>query len=324
MKSLLLTIFTLLALSSSAQFHGPVGSANSIAMHTDSNAFVAWAKECKVTRGYQDISNTNLGLVTVGDSSFAIGKADAGIVSLGDGGSAIITFSAPISNGPGYDFAVFENAFNDSFLELAFVEVSSDGINFVRFPSVSNSPLNPQFDNNANMDATKLNNLAGKYRALYGTPFDLQELSSSPQLDIDNITHVKIIDVIGNVMPPYVSFDSNNNAINDPWPTPFPQGGFDLDAIGVIHQKAVGIHELEENSLFSFYPNPAKDQINIQLKGINETASVILTDVLGNIRMEQEFKSNSAVLNMSELSSGIYFISIHSGNKVCTKKIIKE
>ena len=40
-------------------------------------------------------------------------------------------------NGNSWDFCVFENAFNDSFLELGFVEVSSNGNDFYRFPSTS-------------------------------------------------------------------------------------------------------------------------------------------------------------------------------------------
>jgi len=54
---------------------------------------------------------------------------DGYIVSLGDSGVADVTFAGAIYNGPGADFAVFENGFlnatNDSlaFLELAFVEV---------------------------------------------------------------------------------------------------------------------------------------------------------------------------------------------------------
>lgn len=324
MKLILVILFNTLALFLSAQFHGPVGSANSIAMHTDSNAFVSWAKECKVTRGYQDISNQSLGYVTVGDSSFVTGKADAGIVSLGDGGIAIVTFSAPITNGPGYDFAVFENAFNDSFLELAFVEVSSDGVNYVRFPSVSNSPLNPQYDNNASMDATKINNLAGKYRALYGTPFDLQELASSSQLDIDNITHIRIIDVVGNVLPPFVSNDSNNHPINDPWPTPYPQGGFDLDAIGVIHQKAVGIKEWTENLQFSIYPNPVKDKMTIQTDNLNREAYLTIKTLIGHEVFKQKIESKFTSFDFSQLNSGIYIITLQSDNNLITRKIIKE
>ena len=65
-------------------------------------------------------------------------------VSLGDGGTVVLTFPQPIGDVPGPDFAVFENGFkafdNSFFLELAHVEVSSDGVNFYRFPSSSLTP----------------------------------------------------------------------------------------------------------------------------------------------------------------------------------------
>ena len=81
-------------------------------------------------------------------------------MSLGDGGVAILTFKYPIKNETGNDFAVFENSFNDTFLELAFVEVSSDGIHYFRFPAVSNTQDTLQMGNDASIDARHLNNLA--------------------------------------------------------------------------------------------------------------------------------------------------------------------
>ena len=54
-------------------------------------------------------------------------------------------------------------------------------------------------------------------------------------LDKDHITHVRIIDVIGNIDPEYATYDCQGNPINDPWPTPFASCGMDLDAVGVIH-----------------------------------------------------------------------------------------
>ncbi|MEO8761868.1 MAG: T9SS C-terminal target domain-containing protein, partial [Bacteroidia bacterium] len=116
-----------------AQFAPPKGQAGSTAMYKDSIAFVAWATTCKITRGLQDISNTSSGYTTVGDSLSPIGIADGNVISLGDGGVVICTFQNEIYNGAGYDFAVFENSFDGNYLELAFVEVSSDGINFFRF-----------------------------------------------------------------------------------------------------------------------------------------------------------------------------------------------
>lgn len=324
MRTIILILLVFTGKLTFSQFCGIAGSANSSAMHADSSAFIAWAKSCTITRGFQDISNTSLGHATVGDSSFSFSKADAGVVSLGDGGVAIVTFSAPITNGPGYDFAVFENSFNSTFLELAFVEVSSDGINYVRFPSVCNLPTSPQFDNSAIMDATKINNLAGKYRVLFGTPFDLQELSSFAQIDVTSITHVKLIDVVGSISTQYASYDSNNNIINDPWPTPFNSSGFDLDAVGVIHQKAVGINEIINSSGFTIYPNPAQDKAIIHCSAFGDNTLFTLTDVPGKIVMQENIISEKQTIDISKLNSGIYFIILSNMKHTQTFKLIKE
>ena len=252
---ILLTVF--LPLLAAAQFAPPVGQIGSTAISSDSSIFIGWATECTVTRGYQDISDVTLGITSVGDSSFALEKAGInGVISLGDGGSAILTFNRPITNGAGWDFAVFENSFNDLFLELAFVEVSSDGINYVRFPAISNTQDTIQVDGFGELDATKINNFAGKYRGNYGTPFDLEELRYSPQLNIDSITHIKIVDVVGCIQSQYATRDSQGKIVNDPWPTPFPSGGFDLDALGVIHQTPLSVNDLNFDQLISIYPNP--------------------------------------------------------------------
>ncbi|MBP7808125.1 MAG: T9SS type A sorting domain-containing protein [Bacteroidia bacterium] len=324
MKVKFIFIFNFIVTSLLAQFPGPVGTLGTSAMHTDSSAFVAWGTQCKITRGYQDISNTSLGLTTVGDSSMVIGKADGSIVSLGDGGIAIITFSNPIVNGTGSDFAVFENAFNNSFLELAFVEVSSDGINYFRFPPTSNLPTSPQYTNDATIDATKIDNLAGKYRALYGTPFDLQELSGIPQLNINSITHVKIIDVVGSINTQYGTYDKNNSIINDPWPTPFNSSGFDLDAVGVINQSAVGVEEFEKSISFVIYPNPSNGMLNVGLEILNADSKVQITNTLGQTLLNEPLFIPHSTFNIQHFPAGIYFVSIETKKGTSVTKLIKE
>ncbi|HOZ88535.1 MAG TPA: T9SS type A sorting domain-containing protein, partial [Bacteroidia bacterium] len=299
----------------------PVGQAGSSAMHKDSSAFVSWAEGCRVTRGYQDLSDTSLGLVTVGDSAMATGKALVnGIVSLGDGGSATCTFKNTIKNGPGFDFAVFENGFNDTFLELAFVEVSSDGINFTRFASHSLSDTLSQFGNAAVMDATKLNNLAGKYKAAYGTPFDLQELSGSLNLDINAVSHVRVVDVVGSLMKAYATYDSYGNKINDPWPTGFPPGGFDLDAIGVIHENSsVGAAENNQNEALVIYPNPIRRSENFYIKSDLKIISFQMIDCLGKISINCVGENK---VETASLYPGVYCLQIITEKGTVIKKVI--
>lgn len=169
----------------------------------------------------------------------ALGPADPGdgfngstnVVSLGDGGHITLTFPLPITDGPGPDFAVFENAFAEEFLELAFVEVSSDGTNFVRFPShtLSTNPVD-SYAEEGQTEADALGGLAGKHLQGQGTLFDLHMLADAPGLDVRRVTHVRIVDIPGDGS----TLDSYGHPIYDPFPT-FGSGGFDLDAIGVLN-----------------------------------------------------------------------------------------
>jgi hypothetical protein len=150
------------------------------------------------------------------------------IVCLGNGGRITLIFPDPVCDGPGADFAVFENGFRNDFLELAFVEVSSNGSDFFRFAntSLTQYPVGGM----GSVDPTAIDGFAGKYRVGFGTPFDLSALPDSPVLDKQNIRFIRIVDIIGDGK----TKDSNGKPIYDPTPT-IGSGGFDLEAIGVIH-----------------------------------------------------------------------------------------
>jgi hypothetical protein len=167
----------------------------------------------------------------------------------------------------GYDFVVFENAFasidsnlsggyiaGEVFADLGYVEVSSNGADFVRFPSVSLTP--GRVGSFGTVDITDIYNLAGKHPNGYGfctgTPFDLSELKNEPNVlngsvDLNDIVYVRIIDVPGSgdffdnaamlVDPcsgPNWNYYDSNHPIYDAWVT-MTSGGFDLEAIGVLH-----------------------------------------------------------------------------------------
>lgn len=320
----LIILFLFFSYNCFAQFAPTVGQSGTSAIEASSSVFVNWANACIVTRGYANISNTSSGYASAGSESSACGKAlENGTVSLGDGGYAILTFPYGIKNGSGADFAVFENSFNDDFLELAFVEVSSDGVKYFRFPATSNTQISTQVGTFGLLDATKLNNLAGKYRGGYGTPFDLEELKDSVGLDVNKITHVKVIDVVGSIDSNYGFKDVNNNAINDPFPTEFPSGGFDLDALGVINQNTIlGFKADFFASKFLVFPNPASsnDGIFIQSILLNNT-TINVYNLLGNIVLQLEI--NSADLQKIILPKGIYFIEcITDNNFIEIKKVV--
>ncbi|NVO02353.1 MAG: T9SS type A sorting domain-containing protein [Bacteroidetes bacterium] len=325
MKKIILFFLVLFSFQLRAQFAPAAGIDGTTAISADSSVIVSWATNCVVNRGRMDITNDTLGLASAGNDTNAIGKADIAPVSLGDGGSAILTFANPIKNGPGYDFAVFENSFTNSFLELAFVEVSSNGVDYYRFNAVSNTQTTIQVGSFDTLDCTRINNLAGKYRGLYGTPFDLEELGSILNLDVNNITHIKIIDVIGSITDSLASFDLNGNKINDPWNTPFPSSGFDLDAVGVINQN-VGIEAFHISDIqISVFPNPilAGNSFNVNLNCKNGSIkNSKLINLLGEIVAFIDVKEGANLIPTSGLEKGIYFLSVETASANEIRKIV--
>ena len=307
-----------------AQYAPPVGQVGSTAMHKDSSVFIGWASGSIIERGWQNIANTSAGKTTAGDSLSPTGKSGVnGVVSLGDNGSVTLTFNGVIKDGPGADFAVFENSFDGLFLELAFVEVSSDGINFYRFEAISLTDTTIQTASFGNTDATKIYNLAGKYKAQYGTPFDLNELAGTPGLDINNVSHVKIIDVIGNIAEPYATYDSQNHTINDPWSTEFPVGGFDLDAVGVINFSPTSIDYFSNKIQLKLYPNPVKNQLNFEFDKLEEY-SIKVYNSTGSLLLSQTVTNKRFQIDLTSLDAGLYFVTVNSSKRNIAKRIIKQ
>jgi len=189
-------------------------------------------------------------------------------------GHITLRFEPPIQDGPGPDFAVFENGFISAggagvggqiFAELAYVEVSTDGITFVRFPSVSlTEPTSPNGGTGAygTVDPSNVYNLAGKhvnaYESSWGTPFNLRDLADyddvlDGSVNLQAIYYIRIVDIPGNGffkdeaqnMIDLRTIDPNtalggtaygeNHGIHDAWVT-WGSGGHDLEAIGVIEQ----------------------------------------------------------------------------------------
>jgi len=196
------------------------------------------------------------------------------VVSLGDlyqadinagmpPGRITLSFTETIRDQNGYDFVVFENSFyfdeNQYFCELGYVEVSSDGVNFARFPSVSLT--GGRVGAYGMIDITNVYNLAGKHinsgDEFTGTPFDLSEITNEPNVaaglvDLNNILYVRIVDIPGSgdfrdnarklVDPctwPNWGYYDTNHPIYDAWVT-YDSGGFDLEAIGVLRPQQYG------------------------------------------------------------------------------------
>ena len=326
MRKLLVILMVMVPVAMWAQFAPAQDKPGTTAMHADSSAFVAWATGCVAEPGPMNITNPGAGLAGQGwPASNVIGEPEGtyGVTCLGDGGRATVTFASPICNRPGPDFAVFENGFENAqaagmyFLELGFVEVSSDGENFFRFPAISMVQTETQIGGMGCIDPQQIHNFASKYEAMYGTPFELDDIPDNPLLDKNNITHVRVVDVIGNIDPAYCTYDSQGHPVNDPWPTQFASCGMDLDAVGVIHDiehfpnPPQGIEENDDMTI-SVYPNPAHDKLFVNAANIQRVD-------LYNISGQLMISSTENEINVSELNPGMYFVRV---NNIYTERVI--
>jgi hypothetical protein len=229
------------------------GYPGATAISASSSSIVEWASGATINRGLVEIDNPSLGYATYGGTggtspnSAPIGQppqpeSTSYGVALGQGGTATLSFAQPIANGAGPDFAVFGNGFTTSstasWIKPAFVEVSSDGVNYFAFPSVSLTSTASQVGSFGELDPTNLYDLAGKDPAGWGTPFDLNELAGvSPLLNVNDVTSVRIIDCVDDINPAYAGFDSQGNVVNGPWPASSSVGaeGAVLAGVGVIN-----------------------------------------------------------------------------------------
>ncbi|GAB4137144.1 MAG: hypothetical protein Fur0037_02090 [Planctomycetota bacterium] len=168
--------------------------------------------------------------------------------SLGIGGSLTLGFPVAIEDGPGADLIVSENCFPvgamDSFAEVAFVEVSSNGTDFARFPCAY---FGPQVDPGpyGTVPVGLYENLTGQSPALApgdpaadpedvveagGDAFDLSDLSNDPlvlqrRVDLSAIAQVRIVDAVTGV-----SLDGRGVRIRDAG-----AGSADIDAVTALH-----------------------------------------------------------------------------------------
>lgn len=100
-----------------------------------------------------------------------------------------------------------------------------------------------------------------------------------------------------------------------------------IDGVESAERFAVTVHTtaaIETNTFnnLSFYPNPIANVLNIE--NANGIDRIKLTNALGQSVFTNTVNSNSAQVDVSSLSKGVYFVTIASGSASKTIKIIKE
>ena len=91
---------------------------------------------------------------------------------------------------------------------------------------------------------------------------------------------------------------------------------------GIPDSTTVSILEIKSADNFNLFPIPTSDFLNIENKKNLKVESIILTNINGQII--KQYETNVNRLNLSDLTSGIYFLKIKSEKGVSINKIIIE
>lgn len=103
--------------------------------------------------------------------------------------------------------------------------------------------------------------------------------------------------------------------------------GCDVMNYGEIEDYTVNVIDpasVNENSIagFSFFPNPTVDVIN--LKAIDTIDTVKIFNLLGQSVMDVNLNSTNSSINVSNLETGLYLMSVTSGNTTEVHQIVKK
>ena len=85
----------------------------------------------------------------------------------------------------------------------------------------------------------------------------------------------------------------------------------------------VGINEFTQDNLFSVYPNPAKSQINVKADATLLGSVYTVYDNTGKVVLSGKINSENTVIELVNLSGGVYLLSVGENMKQ-TFKVIKE
>jgi hypothetical protein len=81
----------------------------------------------------------------------------------------------------------------------------------------------------------------------------------------------------------------------------------------------------EANRLeFDMYPNPASENLTIQLASDSDKATVQFYDYLGRLALTQKITDANSKIDVNSLSKGMYLIKVISNNKIGSQKFIKN
>ena len=103
-----------------------------------------------------------------------------------------------------------------------------------------------------------------------------------------------------------------------------PHASGAMKGIVTVLPSSTSIPEEQLNSEFSFYPNPAREQLTVEIP-LGESFDLLeITNELGQVVYSDQITSKKETVNLSQFTQGIYFVNLRNGDAILTRKLIVE
>lgn len=104
------------------------------------------------------------------------------------------------------------------------------------------------------------------------------------------------------------------------------EGEICIDTSACITINDVGLNELNSESRITIFPNPANDNISIELLNLLPSTknTISIYNIQGQLLFQKYSDLAKTEIDISTLSKGIYFIKIQNSDNIIFQKFVKE
>ncbi len=88
----------------------------------------------------------------------------------------------------------------------------------------------------------------------------------------------------------------------------------------ISYTEITNINDIAESN-FNVYPNPVKDILVVE---VDNNTDITISDMTGKVVYKENCTNGVNRINMTDLSSGIYFVSVLNNDRIITKKVVKK
>jgi len=161
------------------------------------------------------------------------------------------------------------------------------------------------------------------FSVIDGVALSITVFSDDPYtIEKDGFTEGELI--YFKLFDPQTKTESSLIAEYDP-SLPDHAGTFKINGLSSLSSLKVGNVSIHENDYANvqIYPNPANERLNITL-GNSASANIKLLNIQGQIMVSKHLDSSNSVLDISNLSNGMYLVEITIGETKLIRRLIKN